>query len=475
MFITKTLKMKKILLLSFLIISGTVLIAQNVDKKWAIGLGAGLYENIDLKTTGLIGEVYLSRYLSPSFDVMLKESNGFFLGNNDHIVDNLNFLLDFRYKFYNGEILAVENLWQPYLYGGVGYLFDNANAGVNFDFGAGAKYLLKPNLALFAEAGYINGISIEDVASTGKEDFIKAVIGIEIAFGGALDSDNDGVSDKKDKCSNTPLDTKVDKNGCPLDSDADGIADYMDNCPDVFGVVAFNGCPDTDGDGITDAEDSCPEVAGLKLFDGCPDSDGDGLADMDDECPLVAGLAIFNGCPDSDNDGVQDKNDKCPKTLKGAKVDKEGCAIDSDGDGIPDGIDVCPEVLGVAANNGCPLDEEKVEWLDDLKVNSIFFTTNSVEVTTYSKEKMADLVKLMKEHKDYNLNVFGFADHRGDSAYNAELSMRRAKVTVAYLISQGIDENRFSTKALGEEHSVTKDLTEAELQNSRRVDFNLYK
>jgi len=362
--------MKKILILFFLILPILLVQGQNADKKWAIGLGAGYLHNLDVDDPDVTTEIYLSRYLSPSFDVLLKQTTGFFINNPDAEtpLDNLNLLLDLRYKFYNGKLLPVDNKIQPYLYAGAGYLFDNAVKGPNFDAGLGAKFPLKPNVALFAELGYVSGIDAQRQNEQGvnidvHDNFIKAVVGIEIAFGKS---------------------------------------------------------------------------------------------------------------PDADGDGVPDSKDKCPDTPKKAKVDKNGCPIDSDGDGIFDGIDKCPTEKGIAASNGCPFKESEVEWLK-IKVKSIFFDTSMSDITDESKDRMKELVELMLDNPDYNVNVFGFADPRGDAQANLELSNRRAQAAVQYLTSKGIAANRITSEALGEEHSNKENLTAEELQNSRRVDFNLYK
>ena len=42
------------------------------------------------------------------------------------------------------------------------------------------------------------------------------------------DSDNDKVPDSYDLCPDTPLDVKVDNDGCPLDEDEDGVPNYLD-------------------------------------------------------------------------------------------------------------------------------------------------------------------------------------------------------------------------------------------------------
>ncbi|WP_428739994.1 OmpA family protein [Sulfurimonas sp.] len=90
-----------------------------------------------------------------------------------------------------------------------------------------------------------------------------------------MDSDQDGVLNKRDKCPNTPPNTKVDLNGCSLDSDKDGVVDYVDQCPDTLkGVlVDAKGCPlDDDQDGVANYKDKCPGTKlGLEVdINGCP-------------------------------------------------------------------------------------------------------------------------------------------------------------------------------------------------------------
>jgi len=61
-----------------------------------------------------------------------------------------------------------------------------------------------------------------------------------------MDSDNDGVLDRDDRCPGTAPGTNVDANGCPIakDSDMDGVADSADKCPNTpkGDVVDSEGC-----------------------------------------------------------------------------------------------------------------------------------------------------------------------------------------------------------------------------------------
>lgn len=94
----------------------------------------------------------------------------------------------------------------------------------------------------------------------------------------------------------------------PVDTDDDGVEDKLDKCPQIPGKAKYNGCPvpDSDGDGINDEEDACPNQKGIAEFNGCPvpDSDGDGLNDLEDKCPTEKGNATNNGCPEVKRDTV---------------------------------------------------------------------------------------------------------------------------------------------------------------------------
>ncbi|MDO9039943.1 MAG: hypothetical protein Q7U65_01060 [Bacteroidota bacterium] len=64
--------MKRFIFLSFILIFVATVDAQTVDKKWGFGAGLGGYGTIENSGIGLMPELYLSRYLTPRFDIMLK-------------------------------------------------------------------------------------------------------------------------------------------------------------------------------------------------------------------------------------------------------------------------------------------------------------------------------------------------------------------------------------------------------------------
>ena len=62
-----------------------------------------------------------------------------------------------------------------------------------------------------------------------------------------------------------------------LDTDNDGVLDRDDKCIDLVGEIDNNGCPwaDNDKDGIKNTEDSCIDEAGPKENNGCPTKPAD--------------------------------------------------------------------------------------------------------------------------------------------------------------------------------------------------------
>ncbi|MCR4417558.1 MAG: OmpA family protein [Ignavibacteria bacterium] len=340
--------------------------------------------------------------------------------------------------------------WLPYLSAGLNYTFYHSkkiaddNKAISVYGEGGLKYLLSDNFSLNLAAAYNFGGQdyFEGIKSGNSNDGYAIVsVGFGFTFSKDLDSDGDGVLDKYDQCPNTPKGVKVDEFGCPIDSDKDGVPDYLDKCPNTpKGVqVDKDGCPvDSDGDGVPDYLDKCPNTpAGAKV-----DKDG---------CPV-----------DSDGDGVPDYLDKCPDTPAGVQVDKNGCPVDSDGDGVPDYLDKCPDTpAGVKVDkDGCPVKEEAYKV-------TVYFGFDRYDLRKEEKAKLDEAVKFMKDNPDAMFSIEGHACPIGPAAYNMKLSERRANTVYKYLVSQGIDKNRFMTKWFGETQPVTK--VRKEYWKNRRV------
>jgi len=352
----------------------------------------------------------------------------------------------------------------PYIGLGGGYNWiDDDQQDFSANFSIGFDFWITENFALYIEStykGYIGEYDDDDndtvefpiAAGRGvlpsQASHMQHSAGVKFAFGGS-DTDGDGITDKKDKCPDTPGLKKY--NGCP-DSDEDGIIDSEDDCPNAAGSVEHNGCPDTDGDGIVNKDDACPDSPGSKKLNGCPDSDKDGVADKIDGCPNEAGPIANNGCPytDKDKDGVLDKDDKCP------------------------------EVAGIAANNGCPeVKVKKVTQEVQKKLNdyakTILFDTGKSTIKTQSEMVLKDIISILNEYPDAKFTIDGHTDSVGSAASNQRLSDSRAASVKQFLINGGVASSRLSSRGYGEVNPISPNTTKAGRATNRRVEINLVK
>jgi OOP family OmpA-OmpF porin len=100
--------------------------------------------------------------------------------------------------------------------------------------GLGKHWRLSDSIKIITEVA-----AYRPIASGNNNTHVGLKFGFAYAFGGSTgplmpkDSDNDGVVDNKDQCSNTPAGTQVDVIGCTLDLDVDGVINNLDNCPNT--------------------------------------------------------------------------------------------------------------------------------------------------------------------------------------------------------------------------------------------------
>lgn len=393
-----------------------------------------------------ISSLQVSRYLSDGFSLELGASVNKIskVGNNPETnPGDLAFLaLDGSVNYALMNLFGKEGKWfDPYLSLGGGYTWLNWEGTGMLNGGAGLNFWLSDNIGLNLQTKYKH--SFDDAYAP----YFQHVAGFALKFGGS-------------------------------DKDKDGIFDKEDACPEVFGLVAFKGCPDTDADGIQDSEDRCPEVAGPAEHKGCPDSDGDGIVDIDDACPQVKGLPAFKGCPDTDGDGLTDKDDNCP-TVAGPK-DNRGCPWpDTDGDGVLDKDDACPTVFGVKEERGCPakpkevITQEAKAQLDSF-AKAIYFNSGKDTFKPGVTEKLDQIAAIMKQHPEANFSIDGHTDSDGDEKMNQVLSEKRANAVKKYLESKGVT-GRLTAAGYGENRPIANNKTSEGKAENRRVEITLVK
>ena len=77
----------------------------------------------------------------------------------------------------------------------------------------------------------------------------------------------------------------------------------------------------------------------------------------------------------------------------------------------------------------------------------------------------------LKSHGDYLILIEGHCDERGTNEYNLALGERRAKSTMNYLVSQGVQASRITIISYGEERPTCTEKNEGCWSNNRRAHF----
>ncbi|SFW27670.1 OmpA family protein [Cellulophaga fucicola] len=91
-----------------------------------------------------------------------------------------------------------------------------------------------------------------------------------------------------------------------------------------------------------------------------------------------------------------------------------------------------------------------------LKLKSIYFDTNSSYLRVASYPDLDKVAKFMKENPTVAIEVGAHTDSTESDTYNLWLSKRRAKSTVNYLISKGVDSSKITGVGFGESQLLNK-------------------
>lgn len=237
--------------------------------------------------------------------------------------------------------------------------------------------------------------------------------------------------------------------------DFDGFQDG-DFCADL----------DNDGDGLVDARDECRNDAedkdGFLDEDGCPDidNDADGVRDPQDRCPLTSedrdGFEDDDGCPESDNDqdGIVDGNDQCP--MEPEDLDK---FQDEDG---------CPE----------PGPNQATITVTDTRIlisERLYFDFDQDTIRSVSIPLLRQVARVIKELPEQKrIRIEGYTDSNGDAEYNRDLSYRRSRSVVEYLVAHGVPRQRLDYVGYGPAMPVANSDTPDGAALNRRVEFTIF-
>ena len=173
----------------------------------------------------------------------------------------------------------------------------------------------------------------------------------------------------------------------------------------------------------------------------------------------------------TDSSGKSISEFNCMTSYSG-QVSKQGYESEVFNVDIPNDAVGTDFKVDVVLNPILPIITEK-----EVILQPIFFEFNKSNITQQGAAELDKLVQVMVEHPNMVIFAKSHTDSRGSDKYNLNLSDRRAKSTVQYLVSKGIAKDRISGQGFGEsEPKVTCDnCTEEEHAQNRRSEFLIVK
>lgn len=119
-----------------------------------------------------------------------------------------------------------------------------------------------------------------------------------------------------------------------------------------------------------------------------------------------------------------------------------------------------------------PLTEVQSEVESRGLLGDVYFEFDRYELGSSAKERLAKNADWMKgEGAEFTFTVEGHCDERGTNEYNLALGQRRSNEALSYIVSLGVDRNRFKTISYGEERPFCRESNESCWQKNRRARF----
>ncbi len=148
-------------------------------------------------------------------------------------------------------------------------------------------------------------------------------------------------------------------------------------------------------------------------------------------------------------------------------------------DGFESGVFSIAKNKGGKLNVPTPLNPiEVIIKPTEIVLNPIYFEFNKSNITQEGAFELDKLVQVMKANDKLVIFAKSHTDNRGSDVYNMNLSERRAKSTVQYVLSKGIAAARITGKGFGETEpkvDCKEACTEEEHAQNRRSEFLIVK
>jgi outer membrane protein OmpA-like peptidoglycan-associated protein len=105
-----------------------------------------------------------------------------------------------------------------------------------------------------------------------------------------------------------------------------------------------------------------------------------------------------------------------------------------------------------------------------LYVENVYFDFDHYVIRPEAARVLSDLADYLKSNPGAQVEIYAFADDRGSTDYNFELTQKRGEAVVAFLTKHGVDETSFAIIPKGKQ-SIKFAASEMQRQYNRRAEF----
>lgn len=110
---------------------------------------------------------------------------------------------------------------------------------------------------------------------------------------------------------------------------------------------------------------------------------------------------------------------------------------------------------------------------DSLVLKGVHFASDKAVLMVDAKTILDSVVDALRARADVQVEIGGHTDSDASEAHNQQLSDRRAKAVMDYLVSKGIDAARLSSKGYGEVTPISDNSTDDGKAQNRRVELKV--
>ncbi len=117
--------------------------------------------------------------------------------------------------------------------------------------------------------------------------------------------------------------------------------------------------------------------------------------------------------------------------------------------------------------------EKPTESNKKVTLKRLYFVQSEAQLLPESIPEMESLRDYLKENQNVSITLSGHTDNQGDFDLNLKLSRKRAENVKAFLVENGIDEDRISTKGYGNLRPIASNTKEETRRLNRRVEMEV--